>query len=283
MNYLLQFATNYNNNLNRIIECLTELKKNKNKRKKIISLSFVILMYSIFNFILVVNTINENIYLFSFIIVTVILSTFIKVGFFNFIIIELFKKETGENLTSEIFTKNKAVIETDQVNIIEPKKRNLIEQIEGTKETVNKENKNLTNPSKEVKLEITTNRNSETREIIILKLKKHNFVKLINPNCSEKILNLLLNYKIINNNGEWLSEKLKRKRDITLFIGKLFENNLLDTENQADVCRKATSFFDKKIDTGQLSTIIKFINDDNIPTNDRTSYQYLSFLDEIKI
>ncbi|MGJ8744418.1 hypothetical protein [Polaribacter sp.] len=174
-------------------------------------------------------------------------------------------------------------IVTNEVDVIQSEKGNPIEQFEVKKEVVTEEKKPTESLSTEVKQEVETNKNSETIEVIILELKTHNFVELINPHCSEKILNLLLNYNIINNKGEWISEKLKRKRDIALFIGKLFENNLLNTENQADVCRKATSFFGEKIDTGQLNTIIKFIKDDNIPTNDKGSYQYLSFLDEIKI
>jgi hypothetical protein len=174
-------------------------------------------------------------------------------------------------------------IVTNEVDVIQLEKGNPIEQTEVIKDTIDKENKYLTSPSLEVKSEIKTNENTETRKVIILELKKHNFVKLINPVCSEEILKFLLDDEIIDDEGKWISKNLKRSRDVALFIGKLFENNLLATENQADVCRKATSFFEKKIDTGQLNTIIKFIKDDNIPTNDKGSYQYLSFLDEIKI
>lgn len=144
MKHLLQFATNYNNNLSRIIECLTELKTNKNKRKKIITLSFLVIVYSIINYFLVMNTKNENIYLFSFIIVTIILSAFIKVGFINFIILEFFKKETGDNLTIEVVTKNKIDaetsknIETREINITQPEKNKKLKQTEITKEEQNK-------------------------------------------------------------------------------------------------------------------------------------------------
>ncbi|PQJ82623.1 hypothetical protein [Polaribacter glomeratus] len=174
-------------------------------------------------------------------------------------------------------------IVTNEVDVIPLEKRNPIEQTEVIRDTIDKKNKHFTSPSLEVKLEIETNENTATRKVIILELKKHNFVELMNPVCSEEILNFLLDDDIIDDDGKWISKNLKRSRDVALFIGRLFENNLLATENQADVCRKATSFFEKKIDTGQLNTIIKFIKDDNIPTNDEETYQYLSFLDEIKI
>lgn len=114
-------------------------------------------------------------------------------------------------------------------------------------------------------------------------LQESGFAKIINQNCVEEIFDLLLHKQILDYKGKWISEKLKRKRDIALFIGKLFHNNLLNTSNQADVCRKAKLFFEINVDTGELSTIIKFLDEDNIPTNDKESYLYLSFLDNIRI
>lgn len=287
MKHLLQFATSYNKNLSTTLDCILNLKKNKIKRKKIITLSFIILTFSVLNYILFTNTKTEDKYFFPFFIIIIVLIIIFKLGFFNLLILEFFKKETEDNLTTKLFAKNKIEIETSKniktnnVDITISEAGKPILQIE----TIPKQNqkKHLASPSTMNKVEIETNKNTETRNAIILELKKHNFVELMNPVCSEEILNLLLDYKIIDNNGEWISKKLKRNRDVALFIAKLFENNFLNTTNQADVCRKAKLFFDKNIDTGQFNKIKQSIDDDNIPTNDKESYQYLSFLDTIKI
>jgi len=112
---------------------------------------------------------------------------------------------------------------------------------------------------------------------------EHEFRKLFSENSFYEVQKMLINANHVDKNGKWISEELKRDRDISVLIAILLNNGLLKPINLKTINIAAKSFFKKEFDYSRMTEVINDFKENTIKDNDMDTYQKLQFLDNIRI